>query len=242
MPALIDSGQAMIMRETALNYLMRDYLLHVDMIECIRRDICRIAYAGENGVLLQVDGGTGAMLSCESTELALSLPKIGEYALLVLHQTAHRENFCRRFGYQAGKECWQGAYTKSMPLEEQSADIRRLDMRFLDTVTEVYGMHDREYMRYLIEEGVMFGVFDGGQLAGFIGRHAEGSIGLLEILPEFRRRGYAEALERRYVNMELEKGHVPYGQVYVGNQISRHLQEKLGMEFSDGHLCWLWRD
>lgn len=230
------------MKEKALNYLMRDYLLHVDMIECIRRGICRISYAGDEGVLLEVDEGTGAMLSCENAAFALRLPKIGEYELLVLHQLEQREEFCRWFAYHAGDACWQGAYTKNMLLEEKTADIRRLDMRYLETVTEIYGKHDREYMRYLINEGVLFGVFDGEKLAGFIGRHAEGSIGLLVILPEFRRRGFAEALERRYVNMELKKGHVPYGQVYVGNTASRRLQEKLGMEFSEGNLCWLWKD
>ena len=34
-----------------------DFLLNVDMIECIRRDICQIVYASDEAVLIAADGG-----------------------------------------------------------------------------------------------------------------------------------------------------------------------------------------
>ena len=87
-------------------------------------------------------------------------------------------------------------------------------------------------------KGIMLGAFVDGKLAGFMGQHPEGSLGMLFVFPQFRRQGIAEALERNYVNLELAQGHVPYGQIFVGNTASRMLQEKLGMEFSEGNICW----
>ena len=90
----------------------------------------------------------------------------------------------------------------------------------------------------MLDAGVIYGAFAGGELAGFIGKHEEGSVGLLFVFPEFRRMGIAEALERNYVNRELAEGNVAYGQIFVGNTPSRQLQEKLGMDFSDKFICW----
>ena len=89
-----------------------------------------------------------------------------------------------------------------------------------------------------MDKGVMLGAFVEGKLAGFMGQHPEGSQGLLFVFPEYRRLGLAEALERRYVNLDLSRGNVPFGQIFVGNTPSRRLQEKLGMEFSDKYICW----
>ena len=67
-------------------------------------------------------------------------------------------------------------------------------------------------------------------------------MGLLEVLPEYRRRGLGEALERNAINRALEAGWTPYGQVFCSNEVSRRLQEKLGMEFSDKYISWLWKN
>ncbi|MFQ9917932.1 MAG: GNAT family N-acetyltransferase [Flavonifractor plautii] len=54
----------------------------------------------------------------------------------------------------------------------------------------------------------MLGAFVDGTLAGFAGFHGEGSIGLLEVLPAYRRRGLGEALLRGAVRLALERGAV----------------------------------
>ena len=40
---------------------------------------------------------------------------------------------------------------------------------------------------------VMHGAFQKGELLGFIGMHSEGSVGMLEVLPQHRRKGAATA-------------------------------------------------
>lgn len=225
------------MKEKALEFLNKDYLLNVDMIECIRRDICRILYASDKAVLIVADSGWVYMLSCEDRELGLELIKTHQPPWVVLHQMDMREAVAG-LGYRIGDECWQSAYTKTTPMEETLADIRRLDRRFLKRIADNYELADEEEIAALLDAGVIYGAFAGGELAGFIGRHEEGSVGLLFVFPEFRRMGIAEALERNYVNRELAEGNVAYGQIFVGNTPSRQLQEKLGMDFSDKFICW----
>ena len=225
------------MKEKALEFLNKDYLLNVDMIECIRRDICRILYASDKAVLIVADSGWVHMLSCEDRELGLELIKTHQPPWVVLHQMDMREAVAG-LGYRIGDECWQSAYTKTTPMEETLADIRRLDRRFLKRIADNYELADEGEIAALLDAGVIYGAFAGGELAGFIGRHAEGSVGLLFVFPEFRRMGIAEALERNYVNRELAEGNVAYGQIFVGNTPSRQLQEKLGMDFSDKFICW----
>ena len=207
------------------------------MIECIRRDICRILYASDKAVLIVADSGWVHMLSCEDRELGLELIKTHQPPWVVLHQMDMREAVAG-LGYRIGDECWQSAYTKTTPMEETLADIRRLDRRFLKRIADNYELADEGEIAALLDAGVIYGAFAGGDLAGFIGKHEEGSVGLLFVFPEFRRMGIAEALERNYVNRELAEGNVAYGQIFVGNTPSRQLQEKLGMDFSDKFICW----
>ena len=225
------------MKEKALEFLNKDYLLNVDIIECIRRDICRILYASDKAVLIVADSGWVHMLSCEDRELGLELIKTHQPPWVVLHQMDMREAVAG-LGYRIGDECWQSAYTKTTPMEETLADIRRLDRRFLKRIADNYELADEGEIAALLDAGVIYGAFAGGELAGFIGKHEEGSVGLLFVFPEFRRMGIAEALERNYVNRELAEGNVAYGQIFVGNTPSRQLQEKLGMDFSDKFICW----
>ena len=225
------------MKEKALEYLNKDYLLNVDMIECIRRDICRVLYASDKAVLILADNEWAYMLSCGDRELGLAL--IQEYvdSWVVLHQMDMRESVAA-LGFHLGGKCWQGAYTKQTPLEETCADIRKLDRSYAPVVAQNYELADEEELAELMDKGIMLGAFVDGKLAGFMGQHPEGSLGMLLVFPQFRRQGIAEALERNYVNLELAQGHVPYGQIFVGNTASRMLQEKLGMEFSEGNICW----
>jgi len=139
-------------------------------------------------------------------------------------------------------ECRQAAYFGLATLSEPDGPwtIRQLDENHLDFVAEHYShIEDRDYLLGRLRSGVLLGAFLDGQLAGFIGMHAEGSIGILEVLPAYRRRGIAEALEIRMANRLLGRGHVPYTQIAAGNQASLALQEKLGFAVSEKPLWWL---
>jgi GNAT superfamily N-acetyltransferase len=111
----------------------------------------------------------------------------------------------------------------------------------LPQVADNYKLEGEDYLRSLLERGQLFGGFLDDTMIGFAGRHAEGSIGLLEIFPPYRRRGFASVLEQYLINRELALKHIPFGQVVTGNAPSLALQRSLGMTLSEGTLYWLAR-
>jgi tRNA (guanine37-N1)-methyltransferase len=89
-----------------------------------------------------------------------------------------------------------------------------------------------------LQVGVMVGAFAGDQLAGFIGEHPEGSMGALEVLPDFRRRGIGEYLITFLAHRFVTQGRTPFAQIIDGNAASEALQRKLGFTISTRHLWW----
>ena len=85
----------------------------------------------------------------------------------------------------------------------------------------------------------MLGAFVDGECAGFVGFHAEGAIGMLEVLPRFRRRGIGEALLRGIVALALSRGQYAFAQVFTDNLPSLALQRKAGLAVSEEILYWL---
>lgn len=94
--------------------------------------------------------------------------------------------------------------------------------------------------RHLADGWVYGGYNEAGELVGFIGEHDEGAIGMLEVFPEHRRRGYAYELEGFLVNRMLACGRVPFTQVVEGNDASFALQRKLGFTVLPRVQCWNW--
>ena len=79
-------------------------------------------------------------------------------------------------------------------------------------------------------------------LAGFIGAHPEGSMGMLHIFPEYRRHHLGYALEAEQIRRFLEQGIIPFCHIVTSNTASLALQKKLGLTFSDEPVYWLMKD
>ena len=103
----------------------------------------------------------------------------------------------------------------------------------------VYHDGDGAYIRNRIEHGALFGVFESDALAGFAGFHDDSSMGMLEILPPFRRRGYAAQLEAFLIAAALKEGRTPYCHVVDGNEASLHLQRKMGLTCTRLPAIWV---
>lgn len=231
--------------QAALN---RDPVLYLDLTEAVRRGDGKVLGATPHGALAafcsyEKDGqDLGFTMFADDLEtaqalLALVPPKPD---FITVHEELYRDELNKRFGFDQLNPCWQLAWLRPtpLPLSDTAADIRQLDHSHLPTVLANYSLTDEEYLSWLIAQGELFGAFDGNTLMAFAGRHAEGSIGLLEVLPQYRRQGLATLLQSYMINLELSRGHIPYGQVFDGNEPSLALQRSLGMARSAGQLFW----
>jgi len=231
------------MKYKAYDYLNRDRLHHIDMLETIDRNNAELIYAEHDGVLLlNIPGGT-YMISTESEEtLEKMCGLISEPKLITLHQVQFAQLLQEKYGLKHKMECLQCAYLPRERLEEkasQGIELRELTQAELQFVHKNYDHPSNEsYIAERIEAG-MLGAFCGNECAGFIGTHSEGTMGILQVMPDFRRRGIAYTLEAALINRMLLSGFIPHAQIVTSNKASVLLQEKIGMSFSDKTVTWL---
>ncbi|MGI6254848.1 MAG: GNAT family N-acetyltransferase [Acutalibacter sp.] len=228
--------------EQARAYLERKPLEHVDMLEPIRRGMVEVTACREDGVLLYNVPGELYMLASDSLQSAEALCReVESMDLVVAHSREAGEYLKERYGIPKCQPCTQAVYEGKDLLPEDSAfEIRTLGQEFFQIVLETYhSFSDPKYIRNRLDAGVMQGAFREGELAGFIGMHAEGSVGLLEVLPTFRRQGAATALMKHMVNWCLARGWIPFSQIWEGNEASFALHRQLGWTFCQEPLFWV---
>lgn len=233
----------MVCGETALAFLNRNRLLYLDMLEPIRRGTAELLYTGADGVLLYDRLAEAHMLGADTPQaLERMLPLMEGCTILTGHQLWYKDRLAARFGLTCEQICHQAAWLEETPPAPLpfGGELRLLDRSWAPWLTAHYS-HDfggLAYMERAADRGII-GAFVEGKPAGFVGFHDEGSIGMLEVLPAYRRRGLGEVLQRAAVNLALERGQLPFGQVIDGNEASLALQRKLGMAVSKTTLFWL---
>ncbi|QHI73541.1 GNAT family N-acetyltransferase [Aminipila terrae] len=229
-------------KSQALQYLEQELLLNMGMIEPIHRDTADILYAQKDGVLLFEKKSGAYMISVDCPDLAQKLIKsITDAKLFAVHQSFCLPIIQSKFVFKNQFKCSQAVYlNKTLIPSDGKIKIYKLNHTHIPVILDNYhAMDDPDYITRLIESEQIYGTFVMGNLAGFIGMHPEGSIGMLEVLPDFRRQGIGYALESYMVNLMMKKGWIPFCQVFENNTNSIALQKKLGFELSNQYLYWL---
>ena len=264
--------------------MMRQKLLHIDMIELINRGRARIVYHDADEILLRdmISGiyfhtrmaevprikEPSNVQACDLGEdvnrpdelqnwdtaewkLPQEISKGERIECIAIHQREMVPFMEKYFHLKTDMECIQGAYTRKEKLPvrglygpdgrgENGFSIRTLTEEFIPFVAEHYSeIGSPEYVTERILHGAVYGAFYEEKIVGFIADHEEGSIGMLYVLPEYRKRHVAMALETYCMNLAVERGEIPYGQVVLGNEASIRLQEKMGICFAKGTVVWM---
>ena len=264
--------------------MMRQKLLHIDMIELINRGRARIVYHDADEILLRdmISGiyfhtrmaevprieEPSNVQACDLGEdvnrpdelqnwdtaewkLLQEISKDERIECIAIHQREMVPFMEKYFHLKTDMECIQGAYTRKEKLPvrglygpdgrgENGFSIRTLTEEFIPFVAEHYSeIGSPEYVTERILHGAVYGAFYEEKIVGFIADHEEGSIGMLYVLPEYRKRHVAMALETYCMNLSVERGEIPYGQVVLGNEASIRLQEKMGICFAKGTVVWM---
>ena len=229
--------------ERARAWLERDRVLYANMLEVLRRGSADALTVEEGGVLLH-DTGCGAwMLAAELEAASDFLDRVPAGCdLFVGHDMAYFDLARTRFGMPERELCWSAAYLGKdlLPIPDFGGELRMLDRSWAPWISAHYShvFGGVAYMERAADRGII-GAFVEGKPAGFVGFHDEGSIGMLEVLPAYRRRGLGELLQRAAINLALERGQIPFAQIIDGNEASLALQRKLGMAVSRSRLFWL---
>ncbi|MEG1139657.1 MAG: GNAT family N-acetyltransferase [Lachnospiraceae bacterium] len=229
--------------QRALDYLEGSVLHNIDMIEPIRRKTTDIIYAQEDGVVLKELNGNVYMFAMSNIKKSIQiLEKLKDVTMLTVHEKEFADYIKTNYNFNESLVLYNFAKLDKEPFAIQTElTFRNLRSEECDVVYEYYNVLEKEELMRIIQNGNLYGAFLNGTLIGFAGEHLEGSLGLLEILPAYRRKGYAMDLEAYIANQMMERGGVPFGQVVVDNNNSMQLQKKIGLPRSEKAVYWFFQ-
>lgn len=226
--------------------LSKDFLLNVDMLECIRRGSAEILFASEEGVLLKDCPSKIYMLSSNNNETSKNLISMlpDDFNIIAIHDEFSFDLLVEKHNFSETMICYNTVYTKKDPISFNNSmfEIKPLTIEYKNTIIDNYSkmnIVDVSYIENRLNANVMLGAFIDNNLCGFIGVHEEGSIGMLEVFPEHKGKGIGSALQIAATNVALDHKRYPYGQVVETNIASTALQKKLGFELSKDKVYWL---
>lgn len=231
----------------------QDPLLYIDVTEALRRGIGKVLYADETACLIGFPHGdkpvtefTALCGDLDAAKLVFPLLPWEREILVAVHEEHCISYLKAHYPVKPflGEAFHQMVYLEPTPLSlpDTSFAIRALDVSYFSQVAAIHKDEDEGYLRERLESGVMLGAFDGDTLAGFIGIHGEGSMGLLQVRPDYRRRGIGKLLEIHMINRSLALGQTPYGSVLTTNAASLALQHSIGMTPSAPTFHWLFNE
>lgn len=141
--------------------------------------------------------------------------------------------------------CVTFAYLNDLPpaiAPPVGTSIKKLAPTLAGVVASSYGNrcggYTEDEMKALMRERSVFGAITDGRLSGFIGRHHDGSMGMLTVYPEFSRRGIGAALEGFMAAYVMTFGRTPFCDVFADNAASIALQHRLGLTPSRYYTFW----
>lgn len=173
--------------EKAVKWLAdRGIVNHIDMIEAIRIKQAEILYAEQDGVMIYETDSQTCMIAAENFEPCRQILSQNTYHQFAVHQKELAEEIQAQYHFATSVLTNQAAWMQKNAPEFDDSGIIALKNEHAKEVCSFYGtMEDPgDYVRELISRGQLWGIFEGDRMAGFAGEHLEGSMGLLEILPE----------------------------------------------------------
>ncbi|MCL2675787.1 MAG: GNAT family N-acetyltransferase [Firmicutes bacterium] len=227
--------------KNVLNFLNANRLLYIPVIEALERGEGKVIAFDEDGAVVEM-GGWVVSLCLTSDEALLKHADLVKKRLCVIYGARDLTKIAQYFPLARQVPCWQMVYTKKEPpVFKTDAEFKLLDRTWAQFVFDTYCRPTKnlEHITHLLDKNYIYGIFVCGEIAGFCGRHDEGSMGLLEILPKFRRQGLGRIMEQFIIREVLNEGRTPYGHIVFGNDASMSLQRSIeGVVFLPETVMW----
>lgn len=229
--------------DLALAFIHQHYDQRVHMAVAFARGQVQILHQSPEALLI-MDHASGMPMLCADNEQAalLALSAMPDKDVLLIDDMGMAPAIMERLGFSGHTACINVVYEGEPHKVDSPLRLQALSVpQHAATIITHYHLHDEAEIHQMIGEERLLGCFVGQDWVGFIGWHEENSMGLLHVFEQYRRRGYAHALEALQINLILSRGEIPFGQVIVGNEASLALQRKLGFRIADRPMGWLWR-
>ncbi|MEE0692575.1 MAG: GNAT family N-acetyltransferase [Lachnospiraceae bacterium] len=230
-------------KDAALTYLNKNRMLNIGMLQVLHRGTAEILHACEKGVYLRDTVSNAYMLSSDDDAMGIEWMHAFErrsYSLMQICSQEAAEYAKKRYGFETELTCVQAVYEgKEAPQNSGKLSICEPDDETMELIASSYDKLSKDELWQIRSLHDLYAGYLDEVCVGFIGSHLEGSMGLLEIFPEYRRRGFAAELERFMIGHMLRQGLFAFAQIETWNEKSLSLQNKLGLRISEERIRWL---
>lgn len=228
-------------------YLESEYLLNVGVIQVLKRDTAEILETDMDGVMVRDRASGAVMLSCEDMTKGKRWLRNHEdtcdYKMMEICQKELAEYAKERYQFGPLVECKQAVYMKQeLPQYEKRLEIRKAEKEDLAFMLEHYDKLSADELCQVICNRELYIGEHEGEKVGFIGIHLEGGMGILRVLPKYRRKGYGMELECFLIHDLRKKELEAFAQIQIEHQRTMELQQKIGMAISKESIYWLFQE
>ena len=215
---------------------------HFALINYVINNGGEILYAEKYGVLALYKG-IYALFGTSGQGLEKALSLVENASCFVCSSSEEGDAVLEKFkNIKKKKACYQILYREpfgvQIPADTIVKELPPTDEN-IDFVKATYTLgFSREDIKRLMQDFTFYATYTNGELSGYIGRHDEGSIGLLEIMPKFRRKGLGAFLVDYSVKKVNEQGDIAYCNIEVSNEKSLKMHLKMNFIPSNKFVYW----
>lgn len=209
--------------------------------EALRRGIGEVLLADKGAVIVAVPGGSTLVWASRRGVVGRALTCLGARGVVtVCGERRLAREVVRAVGGTA-RPCHLVTWAGDAPAADAARDVRVLTSAYAGAIREHYA--HPEYLapgelEALLDAGAFLGGFEEGRLVGFVGEHADGSMGMLEVFEPARRRGWGTTLAAAKVAATVEAGNVAWAAVWPDNDASLALERSMGFSVADTGGLW----
>ena len=223
-------------------FLLHDPIRHAGILEVLRRGTAIIKEDDNDGIMVMDSISRITYIACKDTDKACSWYQshCPIKDLLCIYDENLKDRIMAEGTMEIMMECDQYAYVSDdLPPLSSSLCVRAADQSDVPFILSIYDHLEEWEIRMIIDDHHLWIGEENGKPVGMIGMHLEGSMGLLVILPEYRRCGYALTMESFLIHTIRKLGQICFTQVVKDNDASHYLQKKLGLKKDTCLQYWL---
>ncbi|WP_432662062.1 GNAT family N-acetyltransferase [Wukongibacter baidiensis] len=139
--------------------------------------------------------------------------------------------------------CMKLVFPDDKELPKCKHDIRKLkpkDAEYIFRGSKYKEYTSIEYITHRIENGVALGIYEGEKLIAWLMTHDDGAIGFLNVLPEYRKKGYGYDLTISMIENLRSINEISFVHIEEDNYKSMNLALKTGF-VKAGKIHWIKR-
>ncbi len=219
--------QELLKREPIVNY---GFLKYLGKYEVKRAALCGGSCAAVFGFGEERFGALYSRDECEAREVCRVFEGITDLAI----EPAFDWSIKAALDDRTPKSVLHAAMLylpEGVQVGEPSGDVVEIGVEHAETVYMNYAraeLVDIAYIRERLAEGPAVGVFREGALAGWAMTHDDMAMGMLTVLPEYRRQGMAYDMTLALIRKMRQIGELPIVHISKDNSMSLPLVRKLG--------------